>query len=69
MPSHIFVRVGLWDETIAANRRSVEAGREYARGQHLDGVSPDEFHALDYMIYDYLHEGVARGGGAGRLRR
>jgi hypothetical protein len=57
MPSHIFVRLGLWDETIAANRRSVDAGLEYARVQRLDGVSPDQFHALDYMIYGYLQEG------------
>ena len=57
MPSHIFVRLGLWDETIAANQRSVDAGLAYARVQHLDGVSPDEFHALDYMIYGYLQEG------------
>jgi hypothetical protein len=57
MPSHIFVRLGLWDETIAANQRSVAAGLEYARAQHMDGVSPDEFHALDYMIYGYLQEG------------
>jgi tetratricopeptide (TPR) repeat protein len=57
MPSHIFVRLGLWDETIAANQRSVDAGLEYARAQHMDGVSPDEFHALDYMIYGYLQEG------------
>jgi hypothetical protein len=57
MPSHIFVRLGLWDETIAANRRSVAAGLEYARLQHLDGVSPDQFHARDYMIYGYLQEG------------
>lgn len=57
MPSHIFVRVGLWDETVAANRRSVEAGLEYARARQLDGVSPDQFHALDYMVYGYLQEG------------
>src|SRR5712692_11464158 len=57
MPSHIFIRLGLWDETIAANQRSVDAGLAYARVQHLDGVSPDEFHALDYMIYGYLQEG------------
>ncbi|HKC41776.1 MAG TPA: hypothetical protein VKC15_19695, partial [Gemmatimonadales bacterium] len=30
MPSHIFVRLGLWDETIATNQRSLDAGLEYA---------------------------------------
>src|SRR5712692_5536500 len=50
MPSHIFVRLGLWDETIAANQRSVDAGLAYARGQQVDGVSPDMFHALDHRV-------------------
>jgi tetratricopeptide repeat protein len=57
MPSHIFVRLGLWDESIAANRRSFDAGVEYVRTQHLRGVAPEQFHALDYMVYGYLQEG------------
>jgi len=57
MPSHIFVRLGLWDETIAANQRSFDAGLEYARVQRLGGVVPEQFHALDYMVYGYLQEG------------
>jgi len=57
MPSHIFVRLGLWDETIAANQRSFDAGVEYARAQRLGGVVPEQFHALDYMVYAYLQEG------------
>ena len=57
MPSHIFVRLGLWDETIAANQRSFAAGLEYAQAQRLGGVVPEQFHALDYMVYAYLQEG------------
>src|SRR2546422_2505534 len=57
MPSHIFIRLGLWDETIAANQRSLEAGIAYARAQQLKGVAPEQFHALDYMVYGYLQEG------------
>ena len=57
MPSHIFVRLGLWDETIAANQRSLDAGIEYARAQGLRGAAPEQFHALDYMVYGYLQEG------------
>jgi tetratricopeptide (TPR) repeat protein len=56
MPSHIFVRLGLWDETIAANQRSLEAGIEYARAQGR-GAAPEQFHALDYMVYGYLQQG------------
>src|SRR3989449_2480933 len=56
MPSHIFIRLGLWDESIAANQRSLDAGIEYARVQGR-GVAPEQFHALDYMVYGYLQEG------------
>src|SRR5207247_10824327 len=56
MPSHICVRLGLWDETIAANQRSLDAGIEYARAQGRS-VAPEQFHALDYMVYGYLQEG------------
>jgi len=57
MPSHIFVRRGLWDETIAANQRAFDAGVAYAHAQRLGGVVGEQFHALDYMIYAYLQEG------------
>src|SRR2546427_926099 len=57
MPSHIFIRLGLWDEAIAANQRSLEAGIAYARAQQFKGVAPEQFHALDYMVYGYLQEG------------
>jgi len=72
MPSHIFVRLGLWDETIAANQRSFAAGLEYAQAQQLGGVAPEQFHALDYMVYGYLQEGrdsAARAIVAGGLAR
>jgi hypothetical protein len=57
MPSHIFVRLGLWDETIAANQRSFEAGAIYAHAHHLGGVAPEQLHALDYMVYAFLQQG------------
>lgn len=57
MPSHIFVRLGLWDETVAANLKSYEAGVSYAETAGLPGVTPHELHALDYAAYGYLQEG------------
>ena len=57
MPSHIFVRLGLWDETIASNRRSYEAGATYAKASGLPGGTPEELHALDYAVYAYLQLG------------
>ena len=59
MPSHIFIRRGLWDETIASNQRAFDAGYEYARA-HKTGVVAEQFHALDYMVYAYLQEGRDR---------
>jgi hypothetical protein len=50
MPSHIFTRLGLWDESIASNLASVAS----ARKQKMAG---DELHALDYLVYAYLQIG------------
>jgi hypothetical protein len=57
MPSHIFVRLGLWDETIASNWKSYRAGSAYAKAAGLTGGTPEELHALDYAVYGYLQRG------------
>jgi hypothetical protein len=56
MPSHIFVRLGLWNETIASNRKSYRASESYAKAMGKPGA-PEELHALDYAVYGYLQEG------------
>jgi len=56
MPSHIFTRLGMWDESVAANRASAEASRAYAAMRHRDATEAEELHALDYMAYSYLQE-------------
>jgi tetratricopeptide (TPR) repeat protein len=56
MPSHIFVRLGLWNETIASNWKSYQAGESYARARGIPGA-PEELHALDYAVYGYLQRG------------
>jgi tetratricopeptide (TPR) repeat protein len=56
MPSHIFTRLGMWDESIAANRASAEASRAYSAMRHRDATEAEELHALDYMAYSYLQE-------------
>ncbi len=50
MPSHIFTRVGRWEDSIETNRRSAETAR--AREAVFD-----EIHAYDYMVYGYLQTG------------
>lgn len=57
MPSHIFIRLGLWEDAIASNQRSFDAGVAYAKAQGWTGVAYHEFHALDYMVYGYLQLG------------
>jgi tetratricopeptide (TPR) repeat protein len=54
MPSHIFTRLGLWEDSIASNR----AARTSAR-QH--GDIGEELHAMDYLVYAYLQLGRNEG--------
>lgn len=54
MPSHTFVRLGLWDDAIRANLASAEAARAYAAKEHPGAASFEELHALDYLVYAYL---------------
>src|SRR5207248_1137773 len=56
MPSHIFTRLGMWDESIAANRASAEASRAYAAMRLRNATEAEELHALDYLAYSYLQE-------------
>src|SRR5438874_448887 len=56
MPSHIFTRLGMWNESIAANQSSADASRAYAAMRHRDATEAEELHALDYMVYSYLQE-------------
>lgn len=57
MPSHIFIRLGLWDEAIVSNINSSEAAVCYVENAGLEGHWSQELHALDYMVYAYLQKG------------
>src|SRR5437867_10689009 len=57
MPSHIFTRLGLWQESIDSNRASANAGKEYYAKQGKDTVWDQTLHALDYVVYAYLQTG------------
>jgi tetratricopeptide (TPR) repeat protein len=60
MPSHIFTRLGMWDDVIASNLASTDAARQYAASHHPEAASFEELHGLDYMIYGYLQRGDDR---------
>jgi len=50
MPSHIFTRVGAWEDSVATNLRSAESAKK--------GGEPNEaYHASDYAVYAYLQLG------------
>lgn len=55
MPGHIFARLGLWEEDIAANTASVQASRA-AEARHENGWM-DQFHSDDFLVYAYLQRG------------
>ncbi len=46
MPSHIFTREGLWEESIGSNLASAAAAKNHF----------DQLHAMDYLAYAYLQE-------------
>src|SRR5437016_3509146 len=57
MPSHIFVRLGMWKETIDSNLRSANAARAHAALTHPGAASFNSLHAYDYLAYAYLQVG------------
>jgi hypothetical protein len=58
MPSHIFTRLGLWQEAIDSNLASSAAAKKF-------NAPGNELHAKDYAVYAYLQGG--RDGEAKRM--
>src|SRR5579872_2204354 len=56
MPSHIFTRLGLWDDSIQSNLASAKSAKERAARMHPEAGSFDQLHAMDYLVYAYLQE-------------
>jgi len=57
MPSHIFTRLGLCEESIQSNLNSVSSAQCYADQSEMDGHWDEEVHAMDYLVYAYLQQG------------
>jgi hypothetical protein len=47
MPSHIFTRVGAWEDSVETNTRSAAAAKKGGEGL-------EAYHASDYAVYAYL---------------
>lgn len=56
MPSHIFTRLGLWDDSIRSNLASEASAREH-------GDAMGQLHAMDYLVYAYMQTGRAKEAG------
>ncbi len=52
MPSHIFTRLGMWDESIEWNRRSADAAKKSTFGSGSIHI----LHAKDYIVYALLQQ-------------
>ncbi len=57
MPSHIFTRLGLWDECIQSNLISTASAKCYAENAGIEGHWDEELHGMDYLVYAYLQKG------------
>ena len=54
MPSHIFIRMGLWQEAIRSNIEAEASARAFARRHNMAGAWDEQLHAMDYLAYAYL---------------
>ena len=54
MPSHIFTRLGLWQDSIQSNLNSKAAAEAFAVRNHMQDAWDEKLHAMDYLAYAYL---------------
>jgi tetratricopeptide (TPR) repeat protein len=54
MPSHIFTRLGLWQEDIRSNLDAHAAAKAFAVRNRMSGAWDEQLHAMDYLAYAYL---------------
>jgi hypothetical protein len=54
MPSHIFIRLGLWQEAIRSNLDAESSAKAFAQRHKMAGAWDEQLHAMDYLVYAYL---------------
>ena len=57
MPSHIFTRLGMWNESIESNLASARTAQQLIAKSHPGATAFDALHAMDYLEYAYLQSG------------
>lgn len=68
MPTHIFTRIGSWEEVIDWNQRAAEAALEHPAGDEGQYVWDEFPHAIEYLVYAHLQRGDDRAAAAERDR-
>ncbi len=68
MPTHIYTRLGEWNEVVRGNLLAAEAALEVPAGERGDLVWDEFPHAIEYLVYAYLQQG-ADAEAAGQLER
>lgn len=68
MPTHIYTRLGEWDNVIAGNLQAAAAALEQPAGEHGELVWDEFPHAIEYLVYAYLQKGMHDEAGA-QVRR
>jgi tetratricopeptide (TPR) repeat protein len=56
MPAHIFFALGMWDDAVSANIKSVAVADERVKRKGL-GPEQRNYHSLLWLVYAYLQEG------------
>lgn len=54
MPSHIFTRLGIWQEAVQSNLGAEAAAKTFAARNKMPGAWDEQLHAMDYLAYAYL---------------
>jgi hypothetical protein len=60
MPSHIFTRLGYWQDSIDSNRASAETAKAELKQANLEAGSYNALHAMDYIVYAAMQLGRDR---------
>jgi hypothetical protein len=60
MPSHIFTRLGYWQESIDTNRASAQSAKAELAATQQGSGSYNALHAMDYMMYGFMQLGRDR---------
>jgi len=57
MTSHIFLALGMWDETVAANERTIQLINDAIRSRNKDAPPLGCGHPVTWLSYAYLQQG------------